>query len=100
MPTLERLLLAAIKNWLKDQAKATEVGKLRRRLENVLGDDPRFVRSRPHKTAGPDRTCLKAWQGDIDRTARGRAPRARGPDHPLEHLRPDAQEDQGRAHRG
>ncbi len=66
--TLERLLLAAIKNWLKDQAKATEVGKLRRRLENVLGDDPRFV---SNKTA-QDRWALtehasKAWQGDIDR---------------------------------
>jgi hypothetical protein len=34
--SLERLLLAAMKNWLIDQAKATEVGKLRRRLENVL----------------------------------------------------------------
>ena len=34
--SLERLLLTAIKNWLIDQAKATEVGKLRRRLENVL----------------------------------------------------------------
>ena len=34
--SLERLLLAAIKNWLVDQAKATEVGKLRRRLENLL----------------------------------------------------------------
>ena len=65
--SLERLLLVAIRNWLKDQAKATEVGKLRRRLENVLGGDPRFVSIK----TGQDRWALtehgsKGWQGDID----------------------------------
>ena len=38
----------------KDQAKATEVGKLRRRLENVLGGDPRFVSIK----TGQDRWAL------------------------------------------
>jgi hypothetical protein len=65
--SLERLLLVAIRNWLKDQAKATEVGKLRRRLENVLGGDPRFVSIK----TGQDHWALtehgsKGWQGDID----------------------------------
>jgi hypothetical protein len=65
--SLERLLLAAIKNWLIDQAKATEVGKLRRRLEKVLGDDPRFARAK----TGRDRWALTdhastVWQGVIE----------------------------------
>jgi hypothetical protein len=66
--SLERLLLAAIKNWLIDQAKATEVGKLRRRLQNLLGEDARFVSSK----SGQVRWALTdnastVWQGDIDR---------------------------------
>ena len=66
--SLERLLLTALKNWLIDQAKATEVGKLRRRLDNVLGKDPRFVKVK----AGQDRWALAGraeteWQGDTIR---------------------------------
>jgi hypothetical protein len=38
--SLERLILATIRNFLIDEAKATETGKLRRRLENVLPTDP------------------------------------------------------------
>jgi hypothetical protein len=43
--SLERLLLAAIRNFLIDQAKGTDRGKLRRRLETLLGADPRFARA-------------------------------------------------------
>jgi hypothetical protein len=65
--SLERLLLTAIKNWLIDQAKATEVGKLRRRLENVLRGDPRFASAK----TGQDRWALTehvstVWQGVIE----------------------------------
>jgi hypothetical protein len=66
--SLERLLLGAIKNWLIDQAKATEVGKLRRRVQNVLSEDARFVSSK----CGQLRWALTdnastVWQGEIDR---------------------------------
>lgn len=42
---LERLLLAAIRNHLIDEAKGTPRGKLRRRLETLLSADPRFIRT-------------------------------------------------------
>lgn len=42
--SLERLLLTTIGNHLKDQAKGTERGKLRRRLEHLMNHDQRFVR--------------------------------------------------------
>jgi hypothetical protein len=42
--SLERMLLATIGNYLKDGAKRTERGKLRRRLRGLLERDPRFVR--------------------------------------------------------
>lgn len=61
-PSLERLLLAAIGNYLKDEAKKTERGKLRRRLGTLLEQDPRFLRVRASSagtagwalTGGPD----------------------------------------------
>jgi hypothetical protein len=40
--SLERMLLAYIRNDLIDEAKATPVGKLRRRLRTLLGKDERF----------------------------------------------------------
>lgn len=49
--SLERLLLAAIRNHLIDEAKGTERGKLRRRLDNLLGQDTRF-RHVPASSAG------------------------------------------------
>lgn len=63
-PSLERLLLAAIENFLKDEAKKTERGKLRRRLAGLLHRDPRFT-----ECIG-DRWSLSAgspepWQGDV-----------------------------------
>ncbi len=40
---VERLAATAIRNILRDQAKSTELGKLRRRVEGLLDDDARFV---------------------------------------------------------
>ena len=42
-PSLERLLLAAIRNDLIDEAKSQPIGKLRRRMQTLLGQDDRFV---------------------------------------------------------
>lgn len=62
----ERYLLKAVQNFLKDLAKATEQGKLRARLENLLGSDARF-----DAVSSPDRGWRLAdgpqdwWQGDI-----------------------------------
>ncbi|MEV4081562.1 hypothetical protein ACGFJC_12970 [Nonomuraea fuscirosea] len=64
-PSLERLLLAAIENFLKDQAKGTSRGQLRRRLQTLFGGDERFQpveRDRWTLANGPVRT----WQGDLD----------------------------------
>ncbi|NDK30617.1 hypothetical protein [Nesterenkonia haasae] len=67
--SLERLILKAIRNFLIDQAKGTERGKLRRRLDTLLSEDTRFIRP-------PDLKGIRAWallnhllvlwQGDID----------------------------------
>lgn len=62
--SLERLLLASVKNHLIDLAKGTERGKLRRRLETLLGNDGRFVR-----VDGPGWRLASysegtVWQGD------------------------------------
>lgn len=67
--SLERLLLAAIRNYLIDCAKRTERGKLRRRMENLMGADPRFVRV-PARQGGVPRWALdggpvEPWQGDV-----------------------------------
>ncbi len=42
--SLERQLLTTIANHLKDQAKKTDRGKLRRRLDGLMNNDPRFSR--------------------------------------------------------
>lgn len=65
--SLERLLITAIENYLKDKAKSTERGKLRRRLVTLLSQDDRFMRA---QVGGTDAWSLKAehqqpWQGDI-----------------------------------
>ena len=63
-PSLERLLLAAIENFLKDQAKQTERGKLRRRLTGLLQKDARFTEGADDRWAlagGP----AQPWQGDL-----------------------------------
>jgi hypothetical protein len=68
-PSLERLLLTTIRRYLIDEAKATERGKLRRRLVGLLDADARFERV-PASTAGFDCWTLAGgpsslWQGDI-----------------------------------
>lgn len=44
---LEALVTAIVQNYLKDEAKSTEVGKLRRRLSGLLAQDPRFAEGPP-----------------------------------------------------
>jgi len=67
----ERYLLVTIENFLKDQAKSTAHGKLRARLETVLGNDSRF-----HALTTPDRGWRLVggpegwWQGEITTLAR------------------------------
>jgi len=68
--SLERLLRQSIRNYLIDQAKATERGKLRRRLAGLLEKDASFQRV-PASESGVDCWTLKdgstsLWQGDID----------------------------------
>lgn len=63
---LELRLLTVIGNYLKDKAKGTPTGLLRRRLETVLGGDERFVYLPPPPPAwaladGPQ----TRWQGDL-----------------------------------
>ena len=61
----ERYLLRTVQNFLKDQAKATAHGKLRSRLDTVLGKEPRF-----ELVTSPERGWRLAggpedwWQGD------------------------------------
>lgn len=63
-PSLERLLLATIENYLKDEAKKTERGKLRRRLSRLLAKEHGFI-----KCAGERWTLgggsQEPWQGDL-----------------------------------
>lgn len=78
--SLERLILASIRNFLIDQAKGTERGKLRRRLDTLLSSDGRFVRP-------PEMVDIRAWallhravglwQGDLEELHRAAA-RVRG----------------------
>lgn len=76
--SLERLLLTTIENVLIDEAKATETGKLRRRLVNVLGKNARFVRVlEPEECWGLQGRPLNMWQGDRD-TLVNAAMRVRG----------------------
>lgn len=78
--SLERIVLTAIRNFLVDQAKGTERGKLRRRLENLLADDSRFVR--PHDVTSILAWALlhramSLWQGDLEELHKAAA-RVRG----------------------
>lgn len=65
--SFERLLQASVENWLKDQAKMTVVGRMRRRLVTLLGGDSRFARASTF--VGADAWTLAdfdvaVWQGD------------------------------------
>lgn len=66
-PSFERLVLAAIENHLVDEAKKTERGKLRRRLDTLLSADERFGRAAGAGGAWALREHAGAvWQGDRD----------------------------------
>jgi hypothetical protein len=62
----ERYLLATVQNFLKDQAKGTAHGKLRARLDTLLGKDARF-----YAVSSPVRGWRLAgspddwWQGEL-----------------------------------
>jgi hypothetical protein len=66
--SLERLFIAAIKNFLIDEAKGTERGKLRRRFARRLAEDSRFCKS----GGGSPRWALASsppsavWHGDLN----------------------------------
>jgi hypothetical protein len=63
--TFERLVLTAIENYLKDDAKKTPRGKLRRRLDTLLSADSRFVRGAGAGGAWAlGEHAGSAWQGD------------------------------------
>ena len=68
-PSLERLLLKSIRNYLIDDAKKTERGKLRRRLEGLLDSDARFVRVSGAEAGIVCWTLRESarslWQGDV-----------------------------------
>lgn len=63
---LEAYLVRVFDNALKDKAKSTDIGKLRRRFENVLGSDERFIRS---EAAGETWVLAEfegsVWSGDL-----------------------------------
>ncbi len=62
----ERYLLATVDNFLKDQAKSTAHGRLRSRLETVLGQDARFEAvSRPVRGWRLAGAADGWWQGDL-----------------------------------
>jgi hypothetical protein len=63
-PAFERLLLTTIHNFLKDQAKGTERGKLRRRLATMLRNDGRFQACDGARWALVGHP-VAPWQGDI-----------------------------------
>ncbi|MEX2510561.1 MAG: hypothetical protein WD405_11395 [Homoserinimonas sp.] len=68
-PSFERQLLTSIENWLKDLSKMTVVGRMRRRLNTLLGQDQRFLRASTY--VGADAWSLSVlaqtvWQGDED----------------------------------
>lgn len=62
-PSLERLLITAITNFLIDEAKGTERGKLRRRLQTLLGNDGRFIQGPGWALAAHSAGAV--WQGDV-----------------------------------
>jgi len=75
---LEAFMLVASKRHLIDEAKKTEVGKMRRRFQNVLGKDPRFV----FLKSTVDSWALvefadSVWSDDLD-VLRAAAARVRG----------------------
>lgn len=76
--SLEAFLLVAMKRHLIDEAKATELGKMRRRFEKLLGRDPRFVFvSAPVASWALVQFAESVWPDDLD-VLRAAAARVRG----------------------
>lgn len=75
---LEAYVMVALKHHLIDEAKGTDVGRLRRRFVKVLGEDNRFVRS----TAAGETWMLAEFKGrtssDELEVLRAAAARVRG----------------------
>lgn len=64
--SFESYLLTAIRNFLKDQAKATPRGRLRSRLETIL-PAAGFIRfDSPERSWGIKAALRSLWQGDLD----------------------------------
>lgn len=75
---LELYLLRVFENLLRDQARATERGKLIERLKTILTPLPRFRRrTSPYNAWQLDTSADAAWQGDIGHLIRA-ASRLRG----------------------
>ncbi|MET8987783.1 hypothetical protein ABZW49_20240 [Nonomuraea wenchangensis] len=62
--SLERLLLTTIENFLKDQAKGTLRGQLRRRLQTLFEADDRFEPVEGDRWSLADEP-VRIWQGDL-----------------------------------
>lgn len=85
--SLERLVKRTVRNWLIDEAKATVVGRMRRRLDSMLRKDSRFV-SADHLLGGEDAWTISGagdlvWGGDASEL---RARSERIPSDPLQAL--------------
>lgn len=64
--SLERYLLEALENMLRDRGRRSERGKLVERLKTILGGDARFVRHASPFDSWRVRTApAKLWEGDI-----------------------------------
>lgn len=75
---LEAFVLVALRRHLIDEAKSTEVGKMRRRFANVLGKDPRFVfLDSPVDLWALVEYAHTLWSDDLD-VLRAAAARVRG----------------------
>ncbi|MCX4758593.1 hypothetical protein [Kitasatospora purpeofusca] len=66
--SLERLFLAAIKNFLIDEAKKTPRGKVRRRIARLMSEDPVYRKGpgSPPGWALAEHAEGAIWQGDLD----------------------------------
>lgn len=75
---LGAFLLRATRNLLIDEARETDVGKMRRRLVTLLGRDPRFVFAKvPKHTWALVEFASVVWSDDLD-VLRQAAARVRG----------------------
>jgi hypothetical protein len=68
--SLGNLLARSMQNFLIDEAKGTERGKLRRRLERLLDEDARFERGTAPSSWALAGSGGAVWQGDVDDLAK------------------------------